>query len=401
LQLGKPADTLIRLTRLIESSSQPDVAFCQPLMAIPQLLTRADAERLALRGLQSFFNTENVTQLLCERHAVPASQRHFVRLQAESIRYCLQQAMEYREAALAGTFSRPTLVYYSLMSLALTEILFKKDGEFRLAKLRENHAHHGLEFSVQAPASFRGEVALDSLSVRLLQRGTFAVWHTIAKQPGLVGTYVEIKGEGQSKGPRQIGSPGPFIGDVAQRLSLLDLAQSCPAIHAESGDLGLNSQLARASIDVTRNHDSKTVTLRAIVHPTPADVLDKVLKHFVFSPRCIDLVQPFDFATGAGFTLTYPDAADYVALKFPLSYTLQTAYSLFSTEEVLFNEFGIYYLASYISGMFARYYPEHWARALDSGNQTFQVIDSLMSAALSRAPLLLLGELRDRYYIFE
>jgi hypothetical protein len=37
-----------------------------------------------------------------------------VKLQAESIRYCLQQAIEYRDAALASTFSRPTLVYYSI-----------------------------------------------------------------------------------------------------------------------------------------------------------------------------------------------------------------------------------------------------------------------------------------------
>jgi hypothetical protein len=108
-----------------------------------------------------------------------------------------------------------------------------------------------------------------------------------------------------------------------------------------------------------------------------------------------------DFAAGAGFTLTYPETADYIAVKFPLSYTLQSAQSLFSTEDVLLNEFGIYYLASYISGMFARYYPEHWARALDTGSQTFQVIDSLMSAALMRTPLLLLGELRDRCYIYE
>jgi hypothetical protein len=367
----------------------------------PQLVPRADAERLALRGLQSFFNTETVTQLLCERHSVPASQAHFVRLQAESIRYCLQQALEYREAALASTFSRPTLVYYSVMSLALSEILFKRDGEFRLAKLRENHAHHGLEFSVQIPAVLRGEVALGSLSARRLPRGTFAVRHETTKSPGLIGTVIEIKGQGQTSGLRQIGLPGPLIGDVAQRLTLLDLAQICPAIHTESHDLGLKSQLARASLEVTRNLDNNMSTLKVIVHPASPDVLDKILKHFIFSPRCADLVQPLDFAIGAGFTLTYPSTANYIELKFPLSYTLQPTYSLFSTEEVLFNEFGIYYLASYIAGMFARYYPEYWARALDSGNQTFQVIDSLMSAALTRAPLLLLGELRDRCYIFE
>jgi hypothetical protein len=163
--------------------------------------------------------------------------------------------------------------------------------------------------------------------------------------------------------------------------------------------LGLISQLARATLEVTHDHNLKMITLSVIIHPTVSNIFDKIAKHFIFSPRCVDLVQPMDFARGGGFTLRYDETADYIDVKFPVNYTIQEPHSLFSTEEVLFNEFGIYYLASYVAGMFTRYFPEYWARSVDSGSQTFQVIDSLMSAALSRAPLLVLGELRDRYYI--
>jgi hypothetical protein len=123
---------------------------------------------------------------------VPAAKQHFVKLQAESIRYCLQQALEYREAAPASTFTRPTLVYYSIMSLALCEILFKRDGTYRLAKLRERHGYHGLELSVQTPAALRGEVALNTLSPRRLQTGTLPVWCATARSPGLFGKHTAI-----------------------------------------------------------------------------------------------------------------------------------------------------------------------------------------------------------------
>jgi len=97
--------------------------------------------------------------------------------------------------------------------------------------------------------------------------------------------------------------------------------------------------------------------------------------------------------------MQYP-AAHSLEGKFPLNYTLHAGQCLLSTNEVILNEFGIYYVASYIAGMFARYYPEYWARGVDSSNQTFRVIDALMFHALSRTSLLLLGELRDKYYVY-
>jgi hypothetical protein len=366
----------------------------------PQNILREEAERVAIAGLRSFFNIERVTRLLAERHSVPAKDRHFVQLQAESIRYCLQQALEYRDAALASTFSRPTLVYYSIMSLALCEILFKRDGRFRLAKLREAHGHHGLNFSVQVPPSFKGDVPLVGLSAERLTSGTFAVWFETARHPGFFGTYVDVRGAGKTTGLRQLGAPSPLI-EVPERLSLLDLACSCPTMHFEAHNLGIQSQLARATVEVTNYRDQKTVTLDLIIHPAPLDVLDLVWKHIIFSPRCIDLVQPKEFASGGGFSLSYPERADYIGVKLPVTYTLQSGYLLLSSEVVPLNEFGFYYISSYIAGMFARYYPEYWARAVDNSSQTFEVIDKLMSSALSRAPLLLLGELRDSYYVYE
>jgi hypothetical protein len=367
---------------------------------LPQKIAQIDTERIGLRGLRSFFNIDHVTKLLCERHRIASKDQHFARLQAESIRHCLQQALEYREAALAGSFTRPTLTYYSIMSFALCEILFKRDGNSRLSKLREKHSHHGLDFSVQVPKGFRSAIALDALSVEARKNGTFAVWHESSSYPGLFGKVIQITGTGRVIGLQELAIAEDITRSL-NKLTLLHLALGCPAIYTDCNDLGIASRLARASVEITQDHNKKTFLVRTIIHPTPQRVLEDVWKHILFSPRCVDLVRPLEFASGGGFNIVAPDDSDYVEISFPLGFSIRENLTLFSTEDFMLNEFGIYYLASYIAGMFARYYPEHWAKAMDSGDQTFQVIDSMMTAALNRTPLLLLGELRNRHYIYE
>lgn len=366
----------------------------------PHQITRADAEQIALRGLQSFFNVNWLAELLADKHKVTAKDRHFVKMQAESIKYCLQQALEYRSAALTSSFSRPTLVYYSMMSFALCEVLFKGNGDYRLQKLREKNAHHGLDFAVRAPNKFRGDVSIDDLSAKPLQKGTFAIWHKMSRQVGIFGEYIEIAGGGQTTKMRQIGSAGP-LELLPKSLGLRDLAQNCAAIYWQSGDMGLSSRLVRATLQSTSNNNNRTHSLKVIFHPTGPDLLNQVCEKVTFSPRCADLVVPMDFQNGAGFSLNYPSSADYIQAKLPPGFAIYQRETLFSADDLQLNEFGIFYVASYIAGMFARYYPEYWARSLESGNQTYQIIDSIMSAALNRAPLLLLGEFRDRCYIYE
>jgi|ERR1700730_14322180 hypothetical protein len=193
------------------------------------------------------------------------------------------------------------------------------------------------EFSVRTPSKLRGEVTLDCLTVTLLSRGTFPVWNETAVSQGFVGKATEIMDRGQTTGLRQFGTPYKIVGESPSHISLLSLAQSCPAIYFESNDLGLNPQLARVAVEFVRNHNTKMVTMSVVIHPTPSDVLDKVLAHFLFGPRCIELVQPLEFMLGSGFNMTYPESANYIDCRVPLSYHLQQSYGLCSTEEVPFQ----------------------------------------------------------------
>ncbi|RTE88481.1 YaaC family protein [Bradyrhizobium sp. LVM 105] len=103
----------------------------------------------AWSSLRKFQNIDLLAKILIEMHQVPTKYHDDARKQAQQIRYCLIQAREYFAAASSvSTATRPNLLYYGTMSLALAEILFKQSGDSSLDKAREENRHHGLTMTV-------------------------------------------------------------------------------------------------------------------------------------------------------------------------------------------------------------------------------------------------------------
>src|SRR5215831_3387011 len=113
------------------------------------LVPSDDIARYAWSHLRRFHNVSYVSRLITRLHSLPPGQEANVKKQAEQIRFCLQQAEEYAEAArVVSIATRPNLLYYSTMCLALAEILLKQSGASSLDKAREEHRHHGLSLTV-------------------------------------------------------------------------------------------------------------------------------------------------------------------------------------------------------------------------------------------------------------
>src|ERR1700694_2172747 len=102
--------------------------------------------------LRRFQNVLYVRDVICQLHKITGGKpKENARKQAENIRYCLQQAKEYADAAESVTLAtKANLAYYSIMSLAIAEALLKQMGEMYLEKMREDHAHHGLQLKTDA-----------------------------------------------------------------------------------------------------------------------------------------------------------------------------------------------------------------------------------------------------------
>jgi uncharacterized membrane protein YiaA len=69
--------------------------------------------------------------------------------------------------------------------------------------------------------------------------------------------------------------------------------------------------------------------------------------------------------------------------------------------KVHLNEFGFYYVAMYILGNYARYYPDKWLRDVERATPLALAAERLLSVARDRMPLLALSEMSRSYFVLE
>jgi hypothetical protein len=152
----------------------------------------------AWAGLRGFQNVELVTKRIVELHKVPKKFHGDARKQAQQLRYCLIQAREYFNAAAAvSSATKPNLLYYGTMSLALAEILFKQSGDSSLDKAREENRHHGLTMTIgyiSKGADLRAAgnaIRARPIDVSGVRRGTFELWHRSSREHPISGSVTQ------------------------------------------------------------------------------------------------------------------------------------------------------------------------------------------------------------------
>ena len=71
------------------------------------------------------------------------------------------------------------------------------------------------------------------------------------------------------------------------------------------------------------------------------------------------------------------------------------------TRKSLYEEFGLLYVALFICGNYARYYPDFWIRDVETHSPLALAIEQLISDAEKTMALLTLSELSRVYYVPE
>ena len=172
-----------------------------------EVIPNTSASDHAWAGLRRFQNVQFVETAISRLHGVSKAQAQNVKKQATKIRYSLIQAKEYFDATASLTLAtKPNLLYYSIMSLAIAEILIKQTGSSSLDKAREQHEHHGLMLRVgNTPQNVDLQKASASLVALPLIRdneerfGTFELWHRSSREMPICGLettqHTEMRGE--------------------------------------------------------------------------------------------------------------------------------------------------------------------------------------------------------------
>lgn len=389
-----------------------NAVFCYDLFMIltdVKLIHERDVAKYAWGRIGKFQNVEFCTSRIVRNHRLPQSQIKNARNQAEEIKYCLNQAKEYAQAAASVSLAtRPVLLYYSAMSMALAEILFKQTADSRLAKLREKHPAHGLVLrlagipgcSDSLASSANRLIAIPQMSGAADAIGTFEVWRKSARESPIGGNHTEqIANVEQSRyAMLLIGEDKPLRRLPKQGLTLLDCLRELPYLADTLHGMGDYVRLVRTTITRKSGANSFSPLLVVVVHPSPPEVVAEFLNRCRFSPsRSNDVEIIMEGASQLVFTVNLPNASGSFHLPSAISTSEELTY--FSCSNIGLNEFGYLYAALHICGNFARYYPDIWLRHIEKSSDLCLAIDDLCAKSLERLPLLLLSELTSSHHV--
>jgi hypothetical protein len=343
-------------------------------------------------------------------HQVPSKHRDNVRKQAQQIRYCLVQAREYFTAAATVTLAtKPNLLYYGTMSLALAEVLFKQSGESSLDKARAENRHHGLSMTV---GGFPKNSDLPTVSQQLRavpitvegkRKGTFELWHRTSREHPIAGVKTNHFATGGSNSGfnvvfEAIDEPYPPIPDSG--LTLAEALSSIPLMAERVHPLGLPAELARGTVSLdTRGDQEWSATYNLLLHPSPLNV--KIIENIFLNPNNIDRVDCFEIGAGLQIVIR----TDWI--NGPTSIPLPPAAMIDNTEWRMWankprlNEFGFLYLALFLAGNYARYFPDKWLFDVEVASPLGLAIEELCAISEWRAPWLTFCELDMTLFVRE
>ena len=366
--------------------------------------------RTAWSGLRRFHHVPAVAEMLQDIHKVPEKHRKNLVKQASQIRQCLIQGREYRDAAaVASLATKPVLLYYSIMSLALAQILFKGSGQDSLDMARKEHKHHGLVFEVDnsISKSYHLRDAARCLVARPMivegsRRGTFELWHRLAREEPLTGNTLAWSEHGYTTDHvTAIMLPeDKRIGFVdAGGMNLLEIMKSCPGLCTWLDELGVRSDVVRGSLKRTVNLDGTTL-LEFLAHPDRLELISALKEAFKFSAADYDHIDASDI--GAGFSLSISfKTADPIYINAPPACSWDSSELRFFPMKSVLNEFGNFYVGLYMLGNYARYYPDLWMNDVDMGSPLALAAEEYLSIAEARMALLTLSELSRTYHVVD
>jgi hypothetical protein len=364
------------------------------------------------KSLKRFQNVAFVAGQIESIHNVQATHRRNVVKQAEQLRYCLVQAAEYFEAARAVSLAtKPVLLYYGTMSLALAEILFKQDGGSSLDAARGQNAHHGLTFhlSGQPPKTQKLDESALLLKARPLVKdegervGTFELWHRSSREAPVCCVRTFRLERGSQTGPAVIATGADERFPVLEEtgLTLLDCFQSLPSMRAILGQLSIGSRLVRARIEL-EVHGDNSFGFKLIVHPGYAPTNRELMPLLHFGADLVDHIDVVEMdRTSYIVKISAGAHLPQLRLSLPRSFQSKADELFFCTRHPALNEFGFYYLAIYMLGNYARYHPEAWMSDVEKCTELATAAETFIAAVEERVPLLALSELSQATHLLD
>lgn len=380
-------------------------------------------EEYSLSRLRAYKNADHVFQRLVELHELPQKHHKSARTVAEQVRACIVNAQEHFAAASAVSHATKALhLYYGVMNYALAISIYKGGGDYRMDKLRELHASHGLTLSMASSCNARQDfkTLIQGIRAKPMLRpqssdsppnayGTFEVWRSQHREfPGAT----RLKRYSNTSGWYTVECVGKFVGNdqpphplPSAGVSLEQALRSIPALTPRLANLGIHSNLVGASF-MMYLPDNQAGTLDIVLQPQPQfrqHVADfcKLMK---FDEEALRYTTTKEYAYSArSYSIQLgEDATVRGKIELPPIVYSTSLISYLSSSGWDLGEFGAYYIALFIAGNIVRYYPDLWIPHIEADTEFSQVIEVVCNSAVTRISALAASELdREQIVAFE
>ena len=394
---------------------RPDYPLLDPKFEIHRVirLPSDNSDQFVWLRINRFKNVDYTADVLRDFHkAAKKNMKRNLRKQSIQIKYCIEQAKEYMDAAGTVSYStKPLLLYYSCMSLALCEILFKQTGESSLDKARSENRHHGMSLKIRPYQSevvsvSKGLVA-DPVFIDGKYSGTFHLWRQSAVFAPLVGKREFDFRDGTTRSGPDVNLMPVAVADVVNfpraGVTLFDCFRNTPSITEFLSELGIVPNFVRGRIRrrITIRDDSfSDEEFELVIHPTAEEIVDKISKSIVMHPENVNYIEFYGIRNDSiMFKLKNPENIDLEPMRFPEGVNINLDDVLFVVESVHENEFGYIYLGLFILGTFARYYPDLWMKEIETNSDFFVLASAFLDQAQRRLPILTAAELNRAVYL--
>lgn len=344
-------------------------------------------------------------------HGLGKEDARNVRKQSNQIRQCLTQAKEYFRAANAVSLAtKPLLLYYGVMSLALAQILMKGNGDVSLDKARGEHAHHGLVLKhscdpatqINLAAAAQALKAVPHVGQAAKRVGTFELWHKLSRETPLVGRATYTYRSGASTTGIRLAAAGRDERMEllpARGISLLECFQNAPGMRQILPSFGIQPQLARARIEIQEFEQDESSVFTIVLQPDSQSVLDRVCENCFFEPRLLHQVEIVELRSGYIIRDKFQTGTDACGATYPNAFQITDEDLFFSLNNQSLNEFGVLYAGIYILGNYARYYPDQWMKDVEQSSDLALAVETFIKIVEERAALLTLSELSQVYFV--
>jgi hypothetical protein len=186
-------------------------------------------------------------------------------------------------------------------------------------------------------------------------------------------------------------------------VTLLECLRAIPGMMEFVSSHNVMPEIVRFAVEVTIRENAEDVlrqqwSTRVLVHP--GGPIEELLNNIICSPLDVDRIDYVGYPAGGGVLHLRGDRINgSPKVLLPSGSVWNEGKVRLWPRQMPLNEFGYFYVALFIAGNYARYYPDLWLADVEQCTPLALAVEELLWQAERRMACLTLSELTGTYHV--